>query len=111
MSPRYSQVLRSVRHSQVFCTWTNGTLAELDGTQMVFADGYSLNDAMSALEVWRYTSIHAFRSDSNPRTRLENPAWTAGWFSKKPSARHSTRWSPSYRKKYVGSLTVRSRAR
>jgi hypothetical protein len=36
-----------------FRTWINGTFAELDATEMIFADGYSLNDAMSALEVWR----------------------------------------------------------
>lgn len=57
MSPRYSQVLRSVRRSYVPCTWTNGTFTELDATEMIFADGYSLNDAMSALEVRRCTSI------------------------------------------------------
>ena len=51
MSLRYSQVLRSVRFSQVSCTWINGTFAEFDATEMIFADGYSLNDAMSALEV------------------------------------------------------------
>ena len=35
-------------------------IAELDASEMIFADGYSLNDAMSALEVRRSTSIHTF---------------------------------------------------
>lgn len=56
----------------------NRTFAELDATEMVFADGYSLNDAMSALEVWRSVSTHAAWL-SDIRARLENPAWTVGW--------------------------------
>ena len=110
MSLRYSQVLRNVRNSQAPCTWTNGTFAELDAPEMIFADGYSLNDAMSALEVWMCASTHASRP-SEIRKRLGNPAWIVGWFLKKLSAPRSTRYPPSYRKKCVGSSTARSRAR
>lgn len=77
MSQRYLQVPRSVCYPQVFYTWINRTFAELDATEMIFADGYTLHDAMSALEVWGYTSIHTARS-SDTRKRLGNPAWTAG---------------------------------
>lgn len=94
----------------VFYAWTNRTLAELDATEMIFADGYSLNDAMSALEVWKCASVHVARSP-DPRIRLGNRAWIAGWFSKKRSARHLIRWRPSYLKKYVGFSTARFRAR
>jgi len=63
--------------STSFYAWIHRTFAELDATDMIFADGYNLNDAMSALEVWGYISIHAARS-SDTRTRLGNLAWTAG---------------------------------
>jgi hypothetical protein len=51
MSLRYLQVLRSVRYPRALYMWMNRTFAELDATEMIFANGYSLNDAMSALEV------------------------------------------------------------
>lgn len=41
------------KQSMVFFAWVDRTFAELDATEMIFADGYSLNDAMSALEVGR----------------------------------------------------------
>lgn len=90
--------------------WINRTLAELDATEMIFADGYSLNDAMSALEVWRRASIHVAQP-SDTQTRSGSHEWIAGWFLKKRSAHHSTRWHPSYQKKYVGFSTARSHAR
>jgi hypothetical protein len=52
------------------------TFAELDGTEMIFADGYSLNDAMSALEVWICASTHSIWSTDTSK-RLGNHAWIA----------------------------------
>lgn len=48
-------------------------VADLDATEMIFADGYSLNDAMSALEVWRSTSIHASWSTLTPEQDWGTP--------------------------------------
>jgi hypothetical protein len=70
--------------------WITRTFAELDATGMIFADGYTLNDAMSALEVWKSTLIHISRPSDTP-TRLGNHAWTAEWLLKKHGARRSTR--------------------
>lgn len=56
----------------------NRAFTELNATEMIFADGYSLNDAMSALEVWRSILTHAAWL-SDIRARLGNLAWTAGW--------------------------------
>ena len=56
--------------------WTNGKFSELDATEMIFADGYSLNDAMSALEVWRCASIHHTWS-TDTSIRSGNHGWIA----------------------------------
>lgn len=65
--------------STSFLHTANRAFTELDATEMIFADGYSLDDAMSALEVWRSILTHATWL-SDIRARLGNLAWTAGWF-------------------------------